>query len=131
MINKKNIKVAAAIIRAEDKILATCRAKGEYAGAWEFPGGKVEPGETSEEAVIREIKEELDVSIQVGELVHTIEYDYPTFHLSMDCYFATVIEGDITLLEHSDAKWLTKGTLDSVDWLEADLELIDILKLKM
>lgn len=127
----KIIKVAAAIIRDGDKILATQRSYGEFAGGWEFPGGKVEPGETSEVAVVREIKEELDATIEVGELVHTIEYDYPTFHLSMDCFFATVIEGDITLLEHSDAKWLTKDTLDSVDWLEADLGLIEILKIKL
>lgn len=124
----KTIKVAAAIIQDGEKILATQRSYGEFSGGWEFPGGKLEPGETSEVAVIREIKEELDVKIEVDELVYTIEYDYPNFHLSMDCFLATVVEGEVSLLVHSDAKWLTKETLDSINWLEADIELIEKLK---
>lgn len=124
----KTIKVAAAIIQDGDKILATQRSYGEFSGGWEFPGGKLELGETSEVAVIREIKEELDVKIEVDELVYTIEYDYPNFHLSMDCFLARVVEGEVSLLVHSDAKWLTKETLDSINWLEADIELIEKLK---
>lgn len=124
----KIVKVAAAIIRDGNKILATQRNHGEFAGGWEFPGGKIEEGETSEMAVQREIKEELDVIIAVGERIHTIEYDYPNFHLSMDCFFSEVVDGEISLLEHRDAKWLSKDTLDTVKWLKADIELIEILK---
>ncbi len=124
----KTINVAAAIIRDGDKILATRRAKGEFAGGWEFPGGKIELGETSEEAVVREIKEELDVEIKVTDYVYTVEYDYPQFHLTMPCFFAEVVSGDIKLLEHSQSKWLTKDALDTVEWLKADIELIKHLK---
>lgn len=124
----KIINVVAAIIRDGDKILATQRGYGEFAGGWEFPGGKIEPGESDEVALIREIKEELEVEIEVGEFVHTVEYDYPNFHLSMNCYFANVIRGEIVLTEHQSAKWLTRDTLMSVEWLPADVSLIELLK---
>lgn len=124
----KTINVVAAIIKDENKIFATQRGYGEFKGGWEFPGGKIEEGETKEEALIREIREELDTEIQVGEHVYTVEYDYPNFHLTMDCYFCSVLSGNLTLKEHEDGKWLTKETLDSVDWLPADLGLIGYLK---
>lgn len=124
----KTINVVAAIIKDDNKIFATQRGYGEFQGGWEFPGGKIEEGETKEEALIREIKEELDTEIQVGEHVYTVEYDYPKFHLTMDCYFCMVLSGDLTLKEHEDGKWLTKETLDTVDWLPADLGLIKHLK---
>ncbi len=124
----KTINVVAAIIKDENKIFATQRGYGEFKGGWEFPGGKIEEGETKEEALIREIKEELDTEIQVGEHVYTVEYDYPNFHLTMDCYFCSVLSGNLTLKEHGDGKWLTKETLDSVDWLPADLGLIGYLR---
>lgn len=120
----KTIKVVAAIIKDGNKIYATQRGYGDYRGGWEFPGGKVEPGETPQEALQREIMEELDTKIRVGELLDTIEYDYPTFHLSMDCFWSEIVSGDLKLLEASDAKWLTKETLYSVDWLPADITLI-------
>jgi 8-oxo-dGTP diphosphatase len=124
----KTVKVVAAIIVHGDEIFATQRGYGEFAGGWEFPGGKVEAGESPQEALIREIKEELDTEIEVGKLVDTVEYDYPTFHLSMDCFLCTIKSGDLVLKEHSAAKWLTKETLDSVEWLPADLGLIGKLK---
>jgi 8-oxo-dGTP diphosphatase len=124
----KTVKVVAAIIVHEDEIFATQRGYGEFAGGWEFPGGKVEAGESPQEALIREIKEELDTKIEIGKLVDTVEYDYPTFHLSMDCFLCTIKSGDLVLKEHSAAKWLTKETLDSVEWLPADLGLIGKLK---
>lgn len=124
----KIIKVVAAIIRDGEKILATQRGYGEYKGGWEFPGGKVEEGETPEAALIREIKEELDTEIEVGEYLDTIEYDYPTFHLSMYCFWCIKKSGDLVLKEHEAAKWLTKETIDSVEWLPADIMLIDKLK---
>lgn len=127
----KVVKVVAAIIRRKDKIFATQRGYGEFKGGWEFPGGKVEDGETSESALIREIKEELDTIISVGEKVYCVEYDYPTFHLSMDCFWAEIVSGELTLKEHQDAKWLLKEELDSVEWLPADLELIQEIKGKM
>lgn len=128
----KTIKVVAAIIcddmKEKNKIFATARGYGELKGGWEFPGGKVEPGETSQQALIREIIEELDTEIQVGELIDTVEYDYPTFHLSMDCFWAEVKAGHLELKEAEAAKWLTKDQLDSVIWLPADILLIDQIR---
>ena len=124
----KTIEVVAAIIREEDRVLATQRGYGEFEGMWEFPGGKIEEGETPKQALRREIKEELDTRIRVGKLIDTIEYDYPTFHLSMDCFWAMVLEGDLVLKEHEAAKWLTKEELDSVEWLPADITLIEKIK---
>lgn len=124
----KTIHVVAAIIRESNKIFATQRGYGNFMGGWEFPGGKIEPGESREEALKREIKEELDTEIKVGELFETIEYDYPDFHLSMDCYFCTIESGSLVLKEHQSAKWLTREMIDSVNWLEADLKLVAHLK---
>ena len=124
----KTVKVVAAVIREDNRIFATQRGYGEFKDGWEFPGGKVEAGETPQEALVREIHEELDTDIQVGELIETVEYDYSTFHLSMDCFWATVISGDLVLREHEAAKWLTKETLNSVDWLDADRGLVDTIK---
>ena len=118
------IRVVAAVIRDGGRIFATARGYGEYKGGWEFPGGKIEPGETPQEALAREIREELDTEIAVGELIDTIEYDYPSFHLSMDCFWCTVREGTLTLKEAEEARWLTADTIDSVDWLPADRGLI-------
>ncbi len=127
----KKIEVVAAIIREGDKILATQRGYGEFAGSWEFPGGKMESGESQKEALVREILEELKVKIEVQEFVYTIEYDYPTFHLTMHCYFARVLEGNIELTEHQDAKWLNRETLMSVEWLPADVDLVEQLNKTM
>lgn len=120
----RTIRVVAAVIRDGGRIFATARGYGEYKGGWEFPGGKIEPGETPQEALAREIREELDTEIAVGELIDTIEYDYPSFHLSMDCFWCTVREGTLTLKEAEEARWLTVDTIDSVDWLPADRGLI-------
>lgn len=127
----KTIKVVAAVIRDKEKIFATARGYGEFKGQWEFPGGKIEEGETPQEALKREIREELATEIEVGELIHTIEYDYPAFHLSMDCFWCSIRSGKLTLLEAEDAKWLTKDSLRSVQWLPADLELIDVIERAM
>ena len=124
----KTVSVVAAVIKDNDRIFATARGYGEYKGWWEFPGGKIEQGETPQQALIREIKEELDTEIRVGELIDTIEYDYPTFHLSMDCFWAEVVAGKLELKEAAAAKWLTKETLDSVEWLPADITLIEKIK---
>ena len=124
----KTINVAAAVIVKENKIFATQRGYGEFKGGWEFPGGKIEPGEKPKETVVREIKEELDLNVKVGDLITTIEYDYPTFHLTMRCYWTYVNYGDVVLKEHQAAKWLTKEELDSVDWLPADIALVDQIK---
>ena len=121
----KTIRVVAAIIIQEDKVFATQRGYGEFKGGWEFPGGKIEEGETPQEALVREIKEELNVEIEVGELLDVVEYDYPNFHLSMDCFICKIKSGELVLNEHEAAKWLTKETLDSVEWLPADLGLIE------
>lgn len=124
----KTVKVVAAVIcdsiKEKKLIFATARGYGEFKGQWEFPGGKIEPGETPQEALVREIKEALDTLISVGDLIDTVEYDYHSFHLSMDCFWCEVIEGEIKLLEAEDAKWLNKGDLDSVQWLPADIALI-------
>lgn len=129
----KTIRVVAAVIKAEDKdgkpiIFATQRGYGDMKGGWEFPGGKIEEGETPQEALVREIKEELDTDISVGELIDTIEYDYPTFHLSMDCFWCEVVAGDLVLKEHEAAKWLDKKTINDVEWLPADVTLIEKIK---
>ncbi len=125
MEHKKVVRVVAAVIRDDDKILATERGYGEFKGGWEFPGGKREAGETAQEALKREIMEELETEIAVGELIDTIEYDYSTFHLSMECFWAKVISGDLILKEHAAASWLTKDELYSVEWLPADRTLIE------
>ena len=127
----KTVRVVAAVIRDDDRIFATARGYGEYKGWWEFPGGKIEAGETPEEALVREIHEELDTEIQVGELIETIEYDYPTFHLSMKCYACTFAGGSPRLLEHEAAKWLASTQLNSVDWLPADVTLIPEIAKKL
>ena len=128
----KRVKVVAAIIRDGDRIFATQRGYGEYKDAWEFPGGKIEQGETPQEALVREIKEELDADIIVGDLLTTVEYDYPTFHLSMDCFWATLVEGSaMKLLEHEAAKWLLFDNLDEVDWLPADTVVLNEIQDKI
>ncbi|MCD7766054.1 MAG: (deoxy)nucleoside triphosphate pyrophosphohydrolase [Lachnospiraceae bacterium] len=124
----KIVKVVAAVIRHENKIFATQRGYGEFKDGWEFPGGKVEPGETEQEALMREIREELDTVIEVGEQITRVEYDYPTFHLSMNCFWAEVVSGDLVLKEHEAARWLSKEELYSVEWLPADLELIGMIE---
>jgi len=124
----KTVRVVAAVIRDNDKILATARGYGDLKGGWEFPGGKIEAGETPEAALKREIMEELDVEIAVGELIDTIEYDYPTFHLSMDCFWCEIVSGKIVLKEAEAARWLTRETLDSVEWLPADITLIEKIR---
>lgn len=124
----KSIEVAAAIIKEQKKIFATQRGYGDQKGGWEFPGGKVEAGETPQGALIREIKEELDTEIEVGELIDTVEYDYPKFHLTMHCFFCSVKQGNLVLKEHEAAKWLTLETLDTVEWLPADKGLIEKIR---
>lgn len=124
----KTVNVVAAIIHKDNQIFATQRGYGEFKDGWEFPGGKVEGGETPEDAIIREIKEELETQIEVEKYIHTIEYDYPTFHLSMKCYLCKVKSGELTLKEHKAARWLSKEELYEVDWLPADIELIPIIR---
>lgn len=131
----KTVKVVAAVIcdsiKEKKKIFATARGYGDLKGGWEFPGGKIEEGETPEQALEREIREELDTIIEVGPYIDTIEYDYPTFHLSMDCFYCEVKEGHLELKEAEAAKWLTKETIDDVNWLPADITLIDKIKADM
>ena len=133
---KKIIKVVAAVICSKNQngqsvILATQRGYGEFKGGWEFPGGKIKTGETPQEALTREIMEELDTEITVGNLIDTIEYDYPTFHLSMDCFWCEIVKGDLVLKEHEAARWLDKEALNSVEWLPADITLIENIRREM
>lgn len=132
----KTVRVVAAVIKAinengEPIIFATQRGYGDYKDGWEFPGGKIEEGETPQEALKREIMEELDTEISVGELINTVEYDYPTFHLSMDCFWCEVVKGDLVLKEHEAAKWVTKEQLNSVEWLPADIKLVENISTKL
>ena len=129
----KTVKVVAAIIKAvnengETIIFATQRGYGDFKGGWEFPGGKIESGETPQEALKREIIEELDTEVSVGELMDTIEYDYPAFHLSMDCFWCQIVRGNLVLKEHEAARWLTKDELNNVEWLPADITLIEKIR---
>lgn len=124
----KTIRVVAAVIRKNNRIFATQRGYGTFKDGWEFPGGKIEPGETPQEALCREIREELNTEIRVGELIETVEYDYPDFHLSMDCFWCEVVEGSLELKEHEAARWLDKDNLYSVDWLPADIGLIGTIQ---
>ena len=127
----RSINVVAALIRDGKRVFATARGYGDYKGWWEFPGGKVEPGESPEDALVREIREELDSEISVDEYITTIEYDYPEFHLSMRCYWCSLISGDLVLKEAEDARWLDAESIDSVKWLPADITLIDEIKKKI
>ncbi len=124
----KSIHVVAAVIINNDRLFATQRGYGDWKDYWEFPGGKMEPGETPEEALKREIEEELDTEIAVHEKLITVEYDYPKFHLLMDCYLSEVVEGSLVLKEHEAARWLKEDELDSVQWLPADKEVLDLIK---
>ncbi len=124
----RNIKVAAAIIEKDGKIFATQRGYGNYKDWWEFPGGKIEAGESPQEALRREIREELDTEIAVGRLLTSVEYDYPEFHMSMDCFICTIVSGQLTLLEHEAARWLGAGELWQVRWLPSDIKVIEELE---
>ena len=125
---RKTIKVAAAVIRRKDKVFATQRGYGGYKDWWEFPGGKIEPGETPEEALVREIKEELDTGIVVEGFLTAVEYDYPEFHLSMDCFWCSIAGGEPVLLEHEAARWLPLDDLRQVNWLPADVLVVDAIQ---
>lgn len=124
----KTVNVVAAVIEDGDCIFATQRGYGEFKNGWEVPGGKIEPGETPQQALKREIKEELDAEITVGDLLTVVEHDYPTFHLSMQCFLCTVASGELVLKEHKAAKWLTRDQLNTVDWLPADLKVVEVYK---
>lgn len=123
----KSIEVVAGIIRRNDRILATQRGYGEFKDGWEFPGGKTERGETPQQALVREIKEELKSEIRVGEKLCTVEYDYPKFHLTMHCFWCDLLDGEPVLLEHEAARWLTADELNSVDWLPADVQVVEAI----
>lgn len=125
--NMKCIEVVAGIIRDSGKVFATQRGYGDFKDGWEFPGGKVEPGETPQQALVRELKEELCIDVSVGDFLCTVEYDYPAFHLTMHCFFCSVVGGELTLLEHEAAKWLSEADLHSVEWLPADVEVVKAL----
>ena len=127
----KEIKVVAAIIKNEDKILATKRGYGDFINMWEFPGGKIEPGETKKQAIVREIKEELNIEINVDKFALDIEYQYPNFYLFMSCFMCSIKEGSIELLEHNDGKWITKEELNTLNWLPADIDAVNYLKENM
>lgn len=127
----KEIKVVAAIIQKENKILATKRGYGEFINMWEFPGGKIEPGETKKQALVREIKEELNIEINVDKFAIDIEYQYPNFYLFMSCFMCSIKEGSIKLLEHNDGKWITKEELNTLNWLPADIDAVNYLKENM
>ncbi|WP_404807279.1 (deoxy)nucleoside triphosphate pyrophosphohydrolase [Methanobrevibacter smithii] len=127
----KQIKVVAAIIKNEDKILATKRGYGEFINMWEFPGGKIESGETKKQALVREIKEELNIEINVDKFALDIEYQYPNFYLFMSCFMCSIKEGSIELLEHNDGKWITKEELNTLNWLPADIDAVNYLKENM
>lgn len=129
--NMKEIKVVAAIIKNEDKILATKRGYGEFINMWEFPGGKIEPGETKKQALVREIKEELNIEINVDKFALDIEYQYPNFYLFMSCFMCSIKEGSIELLEHNDGKWITKEELNTLNWLPEDIDAVNYLKENM
>ena len=124
----KVVKVVAAIIAEKGRIFATQRGYGEFKDGWEFPGGKIEEGETPQQALVREIQEELDTEVEVGDLLGTVEYDYPTFHLSMQCFLCRIKSGRLNLKEHEAARWLAEDELDSVDWLPADIEVLDWIR---
>lgn len=127
----KTVKVVAAAIYQEGKVLAAQRGYGEFKGGWEFPGGKIEPGETPEQAIVREIQEELAATIEVKEKIGTVEYDYPAFHLTMHCFWATLKDGEPKLLEHERARWVDKNTIRNVGWLPADMELVEQVAKKL
>ena len=126
--NRKTVRVVAAVIVHENQVFATERGCGEFKDMWEFPGGKIEAGESPQEALVREIEEELDTEIKVGDLLCTVEYDYPSFHLSMDCFLCSVVSGHLVLKEHEAAKWLSYDQLDSVAWLPADVMVVKAFK---
>ncbi|WP_297609557.1 (deoxy)nucleoside triphosphate pyrophosphohydrolase [uncultured Sutterella sp.] len=128
----KRIEVCAAILHHEGRILATQRGYGDFKDGWEFPGGKMEPGETPEDCIVREIKEELNVDIVPEELLLTVECDYPAFHLTMHCFWSSIAADEqVELLEHEAAKWLLPSELDAVQWLPADLEVVECLKKRL